>query len=374
MTASKTPSLPSRRPSRERPLAPRAFSNGVVSYAHGWERACHELVIKLGLTAKHLRRGRLLYRLDADTVVPAKSKLPVDHVFTVQDVWEKERWWYAWVVDDDGIVHDPSEPFQDMDKMPPHAERVLQEFDPLVQRVLGNKIVNSWRYHCTLVSMFDRDDVRELDSLEFRPWCDVLMVPLMDRAGVTIPKTTTTDDGKVVATKDIAREELVAAYPVCMVASINSLLREFSLQEDSFIRSGWPHLPDDPVDLSEAPARLLMENSFDIARVDEAQPVMAVSGSLHKQDTIYNGHMIRQTLEDDLPNVRRILVQNPEGACLHIFVVAERDIAADEEIIAIPDFVTTKSVNRLLREKRGLDAAPRQRALALTNMKLLLEF
>jgi hypothetical protein len=278
------------------------------------------------------------------------------------------------VGDDDGGVHDPSEPFKDTDRMPAGAERILQEFDPVVQRFLGNKIVNSWRYHCTLVSMFDEDNVRELDSLEFRPWRDVLMVPFVDRAGVTIAKTEISGEKKVVATQNIAKDELVAAYPVCMVGSINSILREYASQEDAFLRTGWPHRPNDVVDLSDAPARLLMDYAFDIARTIHTQPALAISGNRcsSNPDTIYNAHIIRQPLENDKPNVKRIVVNNSSAACLHIFIVAERDIAVGEEVLAIPDELTTKSINSLLREKAILDNAPLQRTLALTNMKTVL--
>lgn len=346
---------------------------------HAWERACVDIMAALGGGGKVVR-GRIRYDRDR----PSLSRYPhtpgIDGPGRVpfRDVWNNQDMWLAWVVSRDGEVFDPAAAWPELE--PPDARnRTLEPFDEVVQAVLAKKAAASLAYVGSLLRKLDCDAPagRELDPTEVKTFGDILMLPLLDRVGASpvsvAPKDGAGVGGGLLATRGVAKGEVVAAMPVDAVVHHSTLIREFALPMSTILRSGYPVSRELSASLSEAADAVETEPLDDLmhgATMLCDGTAVCVSRRKPKADTFYNLHAARYSERDY--NATKVTVTSGARS-LAILACAERDIGPGEEIVLRTDTVVQNARCLAYKHAEAVDRAPRQEVYTFTNVAMLIE-
>ena len=298
-----------------------------------------------------MKRGRIRAR---DGYIRSKFGDAETSSLVFTQIWEKDRYWFSVVEAEDGTVYDPSRLFRNGDPC------VFEEFGPVVQRLLGAKCVNAWKYHSTLVDFYAREPYRRLDPTETRPFSDCLLFPLLDRIGVFKTRTAFRQ-GRLYASEDIPEGEIVAAFPVVALGSFTPFLREIVFQSDVYKMHD---LDEDAVGLVDLSVSALVNNCINITiEKEDYLPVYAVSFD-HGDSTLYIANRIR--CEATRGNAVRVIFRRDSGEALHAVVVSTEHIRAGEEVYMMHDMHTLKSVHYVKQESNLINVAPMQSVYAFS--------
>ncbi|AUF82700.1 hypothetical protein TetV_618 [Tetraselmis virus 1] len=336
-------------------------------YRHAWERAARDICKKTGGVIK---RGRLVRNNEYGQKEYIMSKHTCStSSLLFKDIWEKDRYWFSWIQLESGAILDPSEIFRFLEEGSKTSYFFLEEFDPLTQSLLGKKCVNSFKYHSTLVSLFDTNVIRKLDRTEIRPWKDVLLLPIMDEVGVMEIKTRQ-ENKRLYATKRIKRNEIISMFPVCAIVKLNEYVQEYALQSHSAKRLGFKNF--DVFDgVMNLPISILMCNCTDISLTDSTSPIFAISANNSSENTMYNAHMAAQSSIQN-QNAIRVMFRNNSADVLHIILLASKDIEEGQEVFVSSDVKTAEKRNETIREFGSILKAKKREVLAVTDINLAL--
>lgn len=341
----------------------------VVVYAHAWERACDDALVALGGDGRTVR-GLAKYTFDGEADVPTV-------VWSLNDIWKKGRMWLTWIVGSDGQVYDPS--LAHPHTFPPgHRTRELEPFSPLVQTLLERKLRRSTVYHSELLRRFHADapPPRPLDSTEVKPYCDALLLPLLDVVAHAAAPACFPGGRGLVASDSLSDGDLIAAYPVDVLVGHSPLIREFATALPVMRRCGLPAGPARERSVEQTLDRVRSSPSHAIvagsSMVSARDGIVAVCGlSAIGDDTLYTAHLARTS--DTRWNAIKTTVTTADGGrVVHYILAAARNIDAGEEIVARDDEVVARAEAVALASAVDLAHAPLQQVLAFTRTDLII--
>lgn len=356
----------------------RAGEEEVLVAPHAWERASAEILRAIGGRGM-IMRGRIWYRRPDPRLsnYPHTPQLDWDGDVTFNDVWNLQRYWLTWVVGNDGKVYDPMRLFPEIE--PIYAsERTLDPFGPVVQALLDRMANTSWQYaHDTLVRLdYEAFCQRPLDDTEFKPFGDILMLPVLDRV-LPAPFAAAPSDGgaKLVATRAVRKNEMVGAYPVDSVINHSVWIREIACPESTARRFRYPLKPSEVAALCRAKEAAESEPIVDLIKrgtlIEDTNGVIALSTRAPERGTFYNCHAAR-THDTDY-NATKIMIRVGNAKAIHLIAIAERDILPGEEIVVQTDELTKEAIDTAIVTKSRGDHAPRQEVYAFTDLKKVVD-